>query len=106
MPRKMARSGCQTRFGLAEALMAVHTLYLSCGKAGKAPILAPVRESSGESRLIISDEAQERLTNLWPSRYVWEGIGLSPATNESTINSQDDGSEPSDGGACRVRPHG
>ena len=27
MPRKMARSGCQTRFGLAEALMAVYTLY-------------------------------------------------------------------------------
>jgi hypothetical protein len=50
MPRKMARSGCQTRFGLAEALMAVHTLYLSCGKAGKAPIPAPVRESSGEYR--------------------------------------------------------
>ena len=54
----------------------------------------------------LSDEAQERLTNLWPSRYVWEGIGLSPATNKSTINSQDDGSEPSAGGACRVRPHG
>ena len=51
MPRKMARSGCQTRFGLAEALMAVHTLYLSCGKAGKAPIPAPVRESSGEYRV-------------------------------------------------------
>ena len=50
MPRKMARSGCQTRFGLAEALMAVHTLYLSCGKLGKAPILAPVREASGEYR--------------------------------------------------------
>src|SRR5262245_39443950 len=51
MPRKIARSGRQTPFGLAEALMAVHTSYLSCGKAGKPPIFAPVRESSGESQM-------------------------------------------------------
>ena len=44
MPRKMARSGCQTRFGLAEALMAVHTLYLSCGKGRKS---ANTRSSFG-----------------------------------------------------------
>ena len=68
--------------------------------------MMPRIEESKTARVGISDEAQERLTNLWPSRYVWEGIGLSPATNELTINSQDDGSEPSDGGACRVRPHG
>ena len=48
MPRKMARSGCQTPFGLAEALMAVHTLYLSCGKGRKS---ANTRSSFGESRL-------------------------------------------------------
>lgn len=51
MPRKMARSGRQTPFGLAEALMAVHTSYLSGGKAGKTRIFKPVRESSGESQL-------------------------------------------------------
>jgi transcriptional regulator with GAF, ATPase, and Fis domain len=41
----------QTPFGLAKALMAVHTSYLSCGKVGKAPKFAPVRESSGETRV-------------------------------------------------------
>ena len=35
MPRKMARSGRQTQFGLAEALMAVYTSYLSCGRPEK-----------------------------------------------------------------------
>ena len=35
MPRQTVRSGRQTPFGLAEALMSVHTSYLSCGKAGK-----------------------------------------------------------------------
>src|SRR5262249_53901750 len=49
-PGKWRDQARQTPFGLAEALMAVHTSYLSGGKAGKAPIFAPVRESSGESR--------------------------------------------------------
>ena len=32
----------------------------------------------------LSDEAQERLTNLWFVALRWEGIGVPPATNEST----------------------
>ena len=41
-------------FRLREVSIAVRTLLLSCRKAGKAPIFTPVRESSGESRLIVS----------------------------------------------------
>ena len=45
MPRKMARSGCQTRFsGWPSADQAVHTLYLSCGKGRKS---ASTRSSFG-----------------------------------------------------------
>jgi hypothetical protein len=51
MPEKMARSAPHPAFGLPEVLVAVHTSRLSCRKAGKAQILAPVWESSGESRL-------------------------------------------------------
>ena len=43
LPRKMARSGRQTPFGLAEARMAVHTSYLPCGKVRKS---ANTRSSS------------------------------------------------------------
>jgi len=50
MPGKMARSAPQPAFGLPEVLVAVHTSRLSCRKAGKAQIFAPVWESSGESR--------------------------------------------------------
>jgi len=52
MPGKMARSAPQPAFGVPEVLVAVHTSRLSCRKAGKAQIFAPVWESSGESRLI------------------------------------------------------
>ena len=49
-PEKAVVSRKPTNTGLiAEALMAVHTSYLSCAKAGKAPKFAPVRESSGKS---------------------------------------------------------
>src|ERR1700683_2362498 len=41
-------------------LIAVHTLYPSCGKAEKAPIHAPVRESPGESRLSYCTAADRR----------------------------------------------
>jgi hypothetical protein len=47
----MPQRTSQTPFGLAKALMAVHTSYLSCGKVGKAPKFAPVRESSGQTRV-------------------------------------------------------
>ena len=47
----MARSGPRPPFRLPEATVAVHTSRLYCRKAGKARIIAPVRESSGESRL-------------------------------------------------------
>jgi len=50
MPGKMARSAPQPAFGVPEVLVAVHTSRLSCRKAGKAQIFAPVWESSGESR--------------------------------------------------------
>ena len=52
MPAKIARSAPRPPFGLPEVLVAVRTSRLSCGKAGKARIFTPVRESSGESRLI------------------------------------------------------
>jgi hypothetical protein len=52
MPGKTARSAPQPAFGVPEVLVAVHTSRLSCRKAGKAQIFAPVWESSGESRLI------------------------------------------------------
>jgi hypothetical protein len=55
--RKMARSGRQTPFGLAEALMAVHTSYLSCGNTGKAPTFPPVRGHPG-----IPESGSRRLT--------------------------------------------
>ena len=32
----------------------------------------------------VSDEVQERLTELWSVALRWEGIGLPPATNELT----------------------
>jgi hypothetical protein len=54
MPAKMSRSAPRPRFRLREVSIAVRTLRLSCRKAGKAPIFTPVRESSGESRLIVS----------------------------------------------------
>src|SRR5262249_56152685 len=51
MPVKIARSALRPSFGLPEPLVAIHTSRQSCYAAGKARIFAPVRESSGESRL-------------------------------------------------------
>jgi hypothetical protein len=51
MPGKIARSPPRPPFGLAEVPVTVGTSRLSCGNAGKARILTPVWESSGESRL-------------------------------------------------------
>src|SRR5664280_3719762 len=50
MPGKIARSPPRPPFGLAEVPVTVGTSRLSCGNAGKARILTPVWESSGESR--------------------------------------------------------
>jgi hypothetical protein len=50
VPVKIARSTPRPSFGLPELLVAIHTSRQSCGKAGKARIFTPVRESSGESR--------------------------------------------------------
>ena len=50
--QRLAASLAVKRHSEWGALMAVHTSYLSCGKAGKAPKFAPVREPSGEPRLI------------------------------------------------------
>jgi hypothetical protein len=47
MPRKMARSGCQTRFGLAEALMSVHHLVSVLREGRKS---ANTRSSAGVIR--------------------------------------------------------
>ena len=51
MPGKIAKSGPRPAFGLPEALAAVHTSRLSCGKAGKTRIYTPIRASFGESQL-------------------------------------------------------
>jgi hypothetical protein len=60
--RRAFRSGRQAPFGLAEALMATHTSYRSCGKAGKAPKFAPVRESSGNPNKNIARQKTSRQT--------------------------------------------
>src|SRR5437879_5487116 len=52
MPEKITRSAPRPSFGLPEPLVAIHTSPQSCCKAAKARIFTPVRESSGESRLI------------------------------------------------------
>ena len=52
MPVKIARSAPRPAFGLPELLVAIHTSRQSCYEAGKARIFTPVRESSGESRII------------------------------------------------------
>ena len=52
MPAKISRSAPRPPFRLREVSIAVRTLRLSYRKAGKAPIFTPVRQSSGESRLI------------------------------------------------------
>jgi len=54
--RPNARENGQIRpstIGLPELLVAIHTSRQSCCKAGKARIFTPVRESSGESRLMV-----------------------------------------------------
>src|SRR5450759_1281905 len=52
MPAKMARSAPRPPFGPSEVTVAVRNSLLSCRKAGKPRTSAPIRESSGESRLI------------------------------------------------------
>jgi hypothetical protein len=52
MPAKKARSAPRPPFGLPELTVAVGTSRLSCSKAGKRRVFTPVREPSGESRLI------------------------------------------------------
>src|SRR5215510_2831407 len=53
MPVKIARLAPRPSFGLPELLVAIHTSRQPCCKAGKARIFTPVRESSGESRLMV-----------------------------------------------------
>jgi hypothetical protein len=53
MPRKMARSGRRTPFGLAEALMAVHTLVSALREGRKS---ANTRSSSGVIRGIPGED--------------------------------------------------
>src|SRR5450830_1382613 len=60
MPAKMARSAPRPPFGLPEVTVAVRTSLLSCRKAGKTPIFTPVRESSGESRLLCGGQRRHR----------------------------------------------
>src|ERR1019366_3862864 len=57
MPAKMARSAPRPPFGPPEVTVAVRTSLLSCRKAGKPRTSAPIRESSGESRLKGFDQA-------------------------------------------------
>jgi hypothetical protein len=52
MPAKIARSAHRPPFELPKVMVAVRTSPLSCWKAGKTRIITPVRESSGESRLV------------------------------------------------------
>ena len=59
MPVKIARSAPRPSFGLPELLVAIHTSRQSCCKAGKARIFTPVRESSGECRVINLKTAKE-----------------------------------------------
>ena len=57
MPAKIARSAPRPPFGLPELTVAVRTSLLSCRKAGKTRVFTPVRESSGESRLNLTQPA-------------------------------------------------
>jgi hypothetical protein len=52
MPAKIAKSAPQPTFGPPNVPVAVCISHRSCGKPGKTRIFTPVRESSGESRLI------------------------------------------------------
>jgi len=52
MPAKMVRSAPGRLFGLPEVTIAVRTSLLCCRKAGNTRVFTPVRESSGESRVI------------------------------------------------------
>ena len=51
MPAKMSRSAPRPPFRLREVSIAVRTLRLSCGKAGKAPYSRRFGSHPGESRL-------------------------------------------------------
>ena len=66
MPAKIARSAPRPPFWLPEMSVAVRTSRLSCRKAGKTRIFTPVRESSGESRLMLA--VSLRLPQVGPSR--------------------------------------
>ena len=80
MPAKMARSAPRPLSGLPEVTVAVRTALLSCWKAGKTPILTPIREASGESRskrsvdvgaphsLTQADSSTCRASPRWPGR--------------------------------------
>ena len=65
MPAKIARSAPRPPFELPKVMVAVRTSPLSCWKAGKTRIFTPVRESSGESRMIAIclDRTQVRRRN-------------------------------------------
>ena len=58
MPAKMARSAPRPPSGLPEVTVAVRIALLPCREPGKPRISKPVPGSSGESRLIIPDEAK------------------------------------------------
>jgi hypothetical protein len=66
MPGKIAKSGPRPAFGLPEALAAVHTSRLSCGKAGKTRIYTPIRASFGESE--INEPSYLLSTTAWAAR--------------------------------------
>jgi hypothetical protein len=53
MPGKMVQSAPRPPFGLPKMPVAIHTSRQCCREAGKARILTPVWESSGESRLMM-----------------------------------------------------
>jgi hypothetical protein len=85
MPGKMARSAPRPPFGLPDALVAVLTSRLSCRKAGKARIFAPVREPSGESRLNPSRSLrhQRALTTLIVS--ILSSRRVRPSLNDGAV---------------------
>src|SRR5450759_1666366 len=76
MPAKMARSAPRPPFGPSEVTVAVRNSLLSCRKAGKPRTSAPIRESSGESRLEravpVSVLSQPKIDSLQPRTWSFQ----------------------------------
>jgi len=70
MPAKMARSAPRPPFGPSEVTVAVRNSLLSCRKAGKPRTSAPIRESSGESRVKRDFDGSD----VRAHRYEWRAL--------------------------------